>query len=396
MGFSKQLPWVGLALLQTQRDTTTFFVDIQNHDFNGVTNVHNLGRVNVLVGPIHFRHVYQTFNALFDFNEAAIVSQVGHATGQASAFWVTLSDSDPRIFTQLLQAQRHTSTLAVELQNLNSDFVANVDDFGRMLDALPSHVSDVQQTVNTAQIDECAVVGQVLDDTLHFLAFLQVGQQAVTLRGVFGFDHGTTRNDNVVALLIQLDHFELKLFAFQVSGVTHRTHIDQRTWQERANGVHFDSEATLDLAIDQTNNGSLFFVSLFQLQPSFVTLSLLTGQQSLTETIFDRVQSDIHRVTDVDFQFANGVLELFNRDSGFRLQTSINQDKAVRDGDDSTLDDGTRTGFELFQRLFKELSKRFSHVFDNLKVNNIHSAIRPERGCSNSPMPFLGTDVYPP
>jgi hypothetical protein len=94
------------------------------------------------------------------------------------AFWVTLGDSNPRIFAQLLQTQRYTSTLAVELQNLDGDFVANVDDFGRMLNALPSHVGDVQQAVNTTQIYECTVVGQVLDDTLDFLAFLQVSQQA--------------------------------------------------------------------------------------------------------------------------------------------------------------------------------------------------------------------------
>lgn len=81
-------------------DTTTFFVDIQNHHFHYITNVNNFGWVDVFVGPVHFGNVHQTFNAFFDFNEAAVVSQVGNATSQFSTFWVTLSDSYPWIFAR--------------------------------------------------------------------------------------------------------------------------------------------------------------------------------------------------------------------------------------------------------------------------------------------------------
>lgn len=73
----------------------------------------------------------------------------------------------------------------------------------------------MQQAVNAAQINECTVVSEVLNDTFNFHAFLQVFQQLIALCAVFGFDNGTTRNNNVVALLIQLDYFEFKLFAFQ-------------------------------------------------------------------------------------------------------------------------------------------------------------------------------------
>lgn len=83
-----------------------------------------------------------------------------------------------------------------------------------MLNAFPGHVSDVQQAVNAAQINECTVVSEVLNDTFNFHAFLQVFQQLIALCAVFGFDNGTTRNNNVVALLIQLDYFKFKLFAF--------------------------------------------------------------------------------------------------------------------------------------------------------------------------------------
>ncbi len=59
-----------------------------------------------------------------------------------------------------------------------------------MFDPLPSHVGDVQQTVYTAEINERPVVGQVLDDALDRVAFLQLFEQRLALRGVLLFDHG--------------------------------------------------------------------------------------------------------------------------------------------------------------------------------------------------------------
>src|SRR5690606_28276933 len=147
-------PRVGLALLDAQGDTTTLFVDVQNHDFHFVADLYDLRRVDVLVGPVHFGHVHQTFDAFFQLGEATVVGQVGDAGHYAGVFRVTGLDGDPRVFAQLLQTQRYAVTLAVELQHLDIDLVTNVDDFRRMLDALPGHVGDVQQAVHAAQVDE--------------------------------------------------------------------------------------------------------------------------------------------------------------------------------------------------------------------------------------------------
>jgi hypothetical protein len=53
-----------------------------------------------------------------------------------------------------------------------------------MLDTLPGHVGDVQQAIDATQIDERAVIGEVLDDTLDLLAFLQRFQQSFALGAV--------------------------------------------------------------------------------------------------------------------------------------------------------------------------------------------------------------------
>src|SRR5690606_27348226 len=293
-------PWVGLALLDAQGDTTTLFVDVQNHDFHFVADLYDLRRVDVLVGPVHFGNVHQTFDTLFQLGEAAVVGEVGDAGHDAGVFWVTGLDGNPWVFAQLLQTQGDAVALAVELQHLDVDLVANVDDLGRMLDALPGHVGDVQQAVHAAQVDECAVVGEVLDDTLDLLAFLQRFQQRFALGAVLGFQDATTGNDNVVALLVQLDDLEFEFLAFQVSGITHRTDIDQGTWQERTDAVNVDSEAALNLTVDNALDHFLSGESCFQNDPALGTLGFLAGQLGLTEAIFNRVQRNVNFVTHAD------------------------------------------------------------------------------------------------
>src|SRR5690606_38745901 len=156
----------------------------------------------VLFRSIHFGYVNQAFHALFQLGEAAVVGEVGDLGVDTGTFRIATGDGNPWIFAQLLQTQGDAVALAVELQHLDVDFVANVDDFGRMLDALPGHVGNVQQTIYAAQVNERTVIGEVLDDTFDNLAFLQGFQQGFALGTVLGFEDGATGNANVVALLV--------------------------------------------------------------------------------------------------------------------------------------------------------------------------------------------------
>ncbi len=306
--------------------------------------------------------MYQTFNAFFQLGEAAVVGQVGDASGNAGTFRVTGLDGNPRIFAQLLQTQRYAVALAIELQNLDVDLVANVDDFRRMLDALPGHVGDVQQTIDATQVNERTVVGEVLDDTFDLLAFLQVFQQGFALGAVLGFQHAATGNDNVVALLVELDDLELQLFAFQVSGITHRTDINQGTRQERTDAVDVDGEATFDLAVDDALNHFFSCEGCFQNNPALGALGFFAGQLGFTKAIFNRVQCNVYFVTDLDGQLASVVVELLERDDALGFQASMDGYPVTVDVDHDTGDDGTRLHVEGFQAFFKKFCKAFAHV----------------------------------
>ena len=145
--------------------------------------------MDVLVGPIHFGDVYQTFDALFDFREAAVIGEIGNLSDNTATLGVAASDLYPWVLAQLLETQRHTVALAIELEDFDIHFLANFYDLARVLDTLPGHIGNVQQPVDTTEVYKRAVVGQVLDHALHGLAFLQVFKQFLALRTVGGFHH---------------------------------------------------------------------------------------------------------------------------------------------------------------------------------------------------------------
>src|ERR1700722_12625479 len=157
------LPRVGIALLEAEGDAATLFVDVEHHDLDFLAGVHDLRRVDVLVGPVHFRDVHEAFDAVLDLHERAVVGDVGDLAEHAGVRRVTARDVLPRIRSELLEPEADTRALAIELQNTDIDLVADLHNLGRMFDALPGHVGDVQQAVDTAQVHERTVVGEVLD-----------------------------------------------------------------------------------------------------------------------------------------------------------------------------------------------------------------------------------------
>ena len=59
---------------------------------------------------------------------------------------------------------------------------------GRMVDAAPRHVGDVEKTVHALEVDEGTEVGEVLDRTGDLVADLDRLKECLTKLGALGFD----------------------------------------------------------------------------------------------------------------------------------------------------------------------------------------------------------------
>ena len=106
-------------------------------------------------GPGHLREVNKAFDSLLQFNERAVVGDGKDATVNVSTNGIAFRGVEPRIGRELLEAEGYALLLFVEFEDLNLDFVADVDqDRGGAWRAAPAHVGDVEQAIDAAEVNE--------------------------------------------------------------------------------------------------------------------------------------------------------------------------------------------------------------------------------------------------
>ena len=172
---AKALPRIGQALLEAERDAALGRIDLEHLHLDLLRGRDDLAGVHVLLGPAHLRDVDQAFDARLQLHEGAVVGDVGDgALERAPTGYLASTPPTDRLISCFMPSEmrcvsglkRMTCTLTVS---------PTVRTLRRMVDAPPGHVGDVQEAVDAAQIDEGAVIGDVLDDTVDHLALLEAG-----------------------------------------------------------------------------------------------------------------------------------------------------------------------------------------------------------------------------
>ena len=181
-----------------------------------------------------------------------------------------------------------------------------------MPDAAPRHVGDVEQAVDAAQIDERAVVGDVLDDALEDLAFGERLERVLLLLGVLLFEERLARQHDVAALLVDLDDAHAQLLAAQRVEVADRTHVDLRPGQERADAdVH--REPALDPLDDAADDDLAFRIGLLDLVPDLHLLGFFAREDDVAFAVFRALEQHVDDVAGLHGDFAVLVEELVDR-----------------------------------------------------------------------------------
>src|SRR5712672_546826 len=375
-------PGIGKALLHPEGDAAPLLVDLEDHDLDLVAERDHLRRMHVLVGPVHLRHVHQAFDALLHFDEGAVVGEIRDLAEEARSGRIAAREAHPGILAQLLQAEGNTVLLGVEFQHLGRDFVADREHFGRVLHAPPGEIGDVEETVDAAEIDERAVIGDVLDDALDRRPLLQVREQRLALRALRGFEHGAAGHDHVVPLAVELDDLELHLLALVGQGVLDGTDVDERAGEESSNSVGHDGEAALHFAGNHSLDEGAGFERLFQIEPRGEALGLVARQARFAVTVLERFDRDAGEIAGLDFDFALVVLELFQGDKGFGLQTGVDDDVVDVDPDDFGGDHLAGAHLLAREAFLKESGEAFrrSHCGDCIRHRHLASARHRGRG----------------
>ena len=298
----------------------------------------------------HLADVDQALDARLQLDERAILSDVGDAALVLAVDRIALGRRGPRIGLELLHAQADALRLAVDADDLDAQHVADVEHFARVADALVAHVGDMQQAVDAAEVDEGAVVGDVLDRAVDDLALGEALDQAGALLGAALLEDRAARHDDVAALAVHLQDHERLRQVHQRGDVADRADIDLRTGQERHGAAEVDGEAALDPAEDDALDALAGGVLRLQRVPGGFAAGAVARQHRLAHGILDAVDEHFDFVADVQLGLHAGRCKLAERHAALRLQADIDDREVVLDGGDAALDHATFEGLILAER----------------------------------------------
>ena len=158
---------------------------------------------------------------------------------------VALDDLLPRVGLRLLEAERDALAVAVDVEHLDLDGLADLEHLGRVVDVAPRELGDVDQPVHPVQVDERAEVDDVRDLALDDVAGREPVEDRLPHLLALVLEDGAAREHDVVPRAVELDHLAAELLAEELVEVLDAADVDQRRGQE-ATDAQVEDQAALD------------------------------------------------------------------------------------------------------------------------------------------------------
>ena len=167
-------PWIFLELLETEAHLTLFAVKREDDSFDYVADLQEfLSRADVL-RPRHFRDVDETFYARSNFDECTVVSEDNDLTLDLVAHLEVRVEAIPGMWLELLDTKSDALLSFVELEDNDVELLVEANNFAGVRYTAPREVGDVDETIDTTEVDEGTVRGDVLDDPFEDLTLLKL------------------------------------------------------------------------------------------------------------------------------------------------------------------------------------------------------------------------------
>ena len=290
------IPGVGHRLAEPQRDAFVLLVYLEDYDPDLVAYGQDFGRVFYALRPGHLGNVYQPLDAGLELDESAVIHDGDHFADNAVALVISLGHRLPGIVLQLLEAQRNAARLRVEVGYQNLQRLAYFHDLGRVVDAAPGEVRDVQQAVQAVQVDEGAEVGNVLNLALQNRSYLYGFQEALSLLFPFFQQQRLAGKDDIPPALVDFNNFHAEALADVRLEVAHRPQVQLGGRKERLD-ADVDDETAADAVDYPTLDVAARFVNVAHLVPGAVEVGLLLREDDDAVLILLLLQVNIYPVS---------------------------------------------------------------------------------------------------
>lgn len=321
---------------EAEGDLAAVAVDVEHDGFDFIADGEHVARLADALGPAHFGDVDQAFDAGFDFDERAVRHDVDHLAVDLAALRILGDHVVPRVAGLLLEAERNALFFLVDADDDDFEVLADRKNFGRMGDAAPGNIGDVEQPVNAAEVDERAEVGDVLDHALAELVDLHLAQQLDAVVAERLLKQFAARNDDVAAVLVDLDDFDIELFADVVVHIVHRAHVELGAGQEGREAFDIDHDAALDAVAHETLDNIAFAVLGGDAVPGLDRVGFFETEFRHVVAVFDLFEEDVDFVADGD---RVELEELIGRNEPLGLVADIDKRAVLTFRDDDSFHD---------------------------------------------------------
>ena len=216
----------------------------------------------------------ETFDSRLEFDEGPEICDARDGAGNPLADRVALGRGLPGLRLELFQAERDSPVGRVDLQHLDLELLANGEHVLWIGDAAPRDVTDVQQAVDSAEIDEGAVGGEAAHRAADNVAFPDRGK--LTFLGGEGLllENGAAVDHYILVGDVELGDAAGDLLPHQV---LHLAGFADSAARGGHKGAHadIDTEATLNQCGHGADDCGLLREGLLQRRP------VLDGCQAL-------------------------------------------------------------------------------------------------------------------
>src|SRR5438876_2896 len=316
-------PRVGLDLFHAERDALRGAVDVEHDHVHLVADVHQLGGMTHAARPRHLRDVDEPLDAGLELDEGAVVGEAHHPAAGLRARRERLLHALPRVRRLLLVAERDAARLAVEVQHDHLDLVADLEDLRGMAHAPPAHVGDVQEAIDAAQVDEGAVVGDVLHGAREHHALGEHLERVLLLLLALLLEDGAAGEDDVAAAPVHLDHLRANRLPDHRGEILDGAEVHLRAGEEGLH-AHVHRHAALDDLDDPALDGQPLLVGLHDRVPHLDLVGLVLREDDQPLGVLLGLEVDLDLLADPG-ELAVTV-KLLDRDRALALVADVHED----------------------------------------------------------------------
>ena len=303
----------------------------------------------------------QTVHTGNDLSEGAEGHQLDDAHVGNVADLVGVHEHVPGVLGAILDAEGNLALLGIEGDDVHVEVIADGNDLGGVLDAAPAQLGDVNHAVHAADVDEHAVRGHGLHDTVVVLADLDAfpngGLSSLTLL----VEHGLDGTDHAAAGAVDLGDAELDLLLDHLAKVGILGQTALGSGHEDAHALDRDDNAALVHFGHGAFENGLVLNGGLNVFPKLDSVETLLGKGGIAFHVVDADNISFDLVADLDDVLGLHVgvaAQLRNRDVACLLAADVDLDlgRADRGHDAGHLISCIKS----LERLFKQFFKGFA------------------------------------